>query len=439
MIINLVSSQRIGAMEKARSWYVESKSFEMMIKGGNYGLRMVEKGKKKQGSIFIHRDEIDWLVGAVEVVLDVDTSEVFWDPSSAGFPQVLVQRRSNRHGSFIFIEEYEGRNRRGSALIPEGRYGQGWSRLISELRIARLALWKGREFKARKDSRVVSGRSFAEVVGWPQSLENALKVVPAALASENEGGCAQSRPQIAPAEIDVQIGASKASVEVGGNIGVAPMRITGQAKEKNPVGSGFSASVLPETLHDPMKSGMAAPNVVRESERSGHAFVQGGLNLQEFTKYLMDIRGQLVLGLRRVEKAFHMLEMCMGRVGNAGVMGFGGNNTRNKEKMGNKRRNEGVGWSKPKKKIFRGKLTQPGLLGPKPNKESSHTFQGPGPMNTFHYRAITRCPAQQLRQAGESSATGAARTTGDKGMTIADDISGVHSPLAPESRAQLLW
>jgi hypothetical protein len=76
----------MGAMEKARSWYVESKSFEMMIKGGNYGLRMVEKGKKKQGSIFIHRDEIDRLVGAVEVVLDVDTSEVFWDPSSAGFP-----------------------------------------------------------------------------------------------------------------------------------------------------------------------------------------------------------------------------------------------------------------------------------------------------------------------------------------------------------------
>jgi hypothetical protein len=176
-----------------------------------------------------------------------------------------------------------------------------------------------------------------------------------------------------------------------------------------------------------MKSGMAAPNGVRESERSGHAFVQGGLDLQEFTKYLMDIRGQLVLGLRRVEEAFHMLEMRMGRVGNAGEMGFGGNNTRNKEKMGNKRRNEGVGWSKPKKKNFRGKLTQPGLLGPKPSKESSHTFQGPGPMNKFHYRAITRCPAQQLRQAGESSATGAARTTGDKGMTIAGDISGALS------------
>jgi hypothetical protein len=176
-----------------------------------------------------------------------------------------------------------------------------------------------------------------------------------------------------------------------------------------------------------MKSGMAAPNGVRESERSGHAFVQGGIDLQEFTKNLTDIRGQLVLGLRRVEESLHMLEMRMGRVGNAGELGFGGNTTRNKEKMGFKRRNVGVGWSKPKKKNFRGKLTQPGLLGPKPSKESSLTFQGPSPMNSFHYRDISRCPVQQLRQVGESSVTGAARTTGDNGLTIAGDISGVHS------------
>jgi hypothetical protein len=76
-----------------------------------------------------------------------------------------VQRRANRHGNFIFIEEYEGRNRRGSVLIPEGRYGQGWTRLISELRIARLTLWKGRDFRVNKGSQVIPGKSFTEVVG----------------------------------------------------------------------------------------------------------------------------------------------------------------------------------------------------------------------------------------------------------------------------------
>jgi hypothetical protein len=35
-------------MAKARSWYVESKEFEMLIKGGNYGLRIVERSKKRR-------------------------------------------------------------------------------------------------------------------------------------------------------------------------------------------------------------------------------------------------------------------------------------------------------------------------------------------------------------------------------------------------------
>jgi hypothetical protein len=165
-------NQEVGtglSMEKARSWYVESKTFEMLIKGGNSGLRIVEKGKRKQGSIFLQRDEIAWLVGAVEGVLDADTLEVFWDPTSAGYPRVLVQRRSNRHGNYIFIEEFERSNRRGSILIPEGRYGQGWIRLVAELRSVRSNLWKDRVFRVNKTTLVDPARSFAEVVGRPKS------------------------------------------------------------------------------------------------------------------------------------------------------------------------------------------------------------------------------------------------------------------------------
>jgi hypothetical protein len=108
-------------MATVRSWFVESKEFDMLIKGGNLGLRIVERSNKKQGTIFILRDELAWLVDAVEEVVDVDSSEVFWDQSRAGCPRIFVQRRSNRHGRFITIEEFEGRNRRGSILIPEGR------------------------------------------------------------------------------------------------------------------------------------------------------------------------------------------------------------------------------------------------------------------------------------------------------------------------------
>jgi hypothetical protein len=59
------------AMEGARCWSVEAKAFEVLIKGGASGVRIFEKGKKKTTSIFVRRDELAWLVGALEEVADL--------------------------------------------------------------------------------------------------------------------------------------------------------------------------------------------------------------------------------------------------------------------------------------------------------------------------------------------------------------------------------
>jgi hypothetical protein len=214
-------------MAKARNWFVESKELEMLIKGGKNGLRIVERRRKKQYSVFIQRDEVVWMVGAVEKAMDVETSEVYWDPSSAGFPRVLVQRRANRHGRFIFIEEFEGNKRRGSVLVPEGRYGQGWSRLISELRAARMSLWKGRVFRERKATVVVVGKTYAEVVGGPELLENEVKVTSlekmegSSPVKVDDGGV-QGKTQMRPA-----------NNTKGGSDGGAPAKIRSQASVEN--------------------------------------------------------------------------------------------------------------------------------------------------------------------------------------------------------------
>jgi hypothetical protein len=120
-------------MEDARRWSVEAKEFEVSIKGGLLGVRIVETRNKKRRSIFVHRDEISWLVGALEVAAEVDTSEVFWDQSRAGYIRLTTQRCANKHGRFMFIEEYDGRRRSGTILVPEGWTGQGWARMILEL------------------------------------------------------------------------------------------------------------------------------------------------------------------------------------------------------------------------------------------------------------------------------------------------------------------
>jgi hypothetical protein len=445
--------KKVG-MAKARSWYVESKVFEMLIKGGYSGLRMVETSKKKQGSLFVQRDEIAWLVGAVEGVLDVDTSEVFWDPSSAAYPRILVQRRENRHCRFIFIEEFEGRNRRGSVLILEGKYGQGWTRLVSELRIARSSLWKERDFRENKGTQVVAGRSFAEVVGGSKPLENKSKVV---LVETMAGPSSskmfrgrvqlhqQTKPVFTPTKVYPQVGLSKAIEEAGGCFGVAPVKTQAQAKEKGAVGSVNSVpSVLPKTVQNPVIPGVEAPNGGFESEGDGQgqASVHEGVDLQGIMKCLMDIRGQLELGLKTVEVAFHMLESkeSMGCEGKEGVLGLGERGLRVTQAMGCVE----AGWSKPKRKRFRRiNKSQSGLLGPKPSKDprcpgltkSSPGFKPsktpaqashcPGSTSSFTYRILSHL-TQQSGQVGESSEMGAARAIGVIGSTFADASSGEH-------------
>jgi hypothetical protein len=95
-------------MECYKRWTVESKEFEVLIKGGATGVRIVERSNKKRRSIFIQRDELAWLVGQVEEVVDVETSKVFWDQSRAGYPRIIAKKCSNRHGRFLTVEEFDG-------------------------------------------------------------------------------------------------------------------------------------------------------------------------------------------------------------------------------------------------------------------------------------------------------------------------------------------
>jgi hypothetical protein len=146
-------------MECNRRWKVESKEFEVLIKGGATGVRIIERSHNKRRSIFVQRNELAWMVKTVEEVVDVESHEVFWDQSRAGYPRIIVQKRSNRHGRFLTIEEFEGRRRIGTILIPEGRYGQGWCRIISELREVKAVLWEGRESRAGETEKSLEGKA----------------------------------------------------------------------------------------------------------------------------------------------------------------------------------------------------------------------------------------------------------------------------------------
>jgi hypothetical protein len=101
-------------------WKVEAREFELVVRGGNTGVRFFERNSKTNRSIFLQRAEVAWLDRVVEKLVAVKTAEVFWDSSRAEYPKIMVQKCANWHGNFLMIKEFDNRRRSGSIMIPKG-------------------------------------------------------------------------------------------------------------------------------------------------------------------------------------------------------------------------------------------------------------------------------------------------------------------------------
>jgi hypothetical protein len=117
-------------------WSVESKEFALSVVGGFIGIRIHEKRKGVTRSILIGKDEATWLLKSFHDLVTVHNCRVFWNQSVLGFPRILAQQCTKRHGYFLTIKEFEGRRRKGSVLVPKGKFGEGWKRFREELRLA---------------------------------------------------------------------------------------------------------------------------------------------------------------------------------------------------------------------------------------------------------------------------------------------------------------
>jgi hypothetical protein len=297
-----------NVMGELRIWSVESKEFEMMIKGGNSGVRIVERSNKKQRSVFIQRDEVAWLVGSVEALMNVGTFEVFWDQSRAGYQRIIVQKCANRHGHFLTIEEFDGRRRCGNILIPEGRRGQGRERLISELKKASSSLWEGRVFRESKMKKVATdGRSFAEVVGLSKN-SSGLKEITAAVGEPspashcvgNERRLTKAHSQTGPARVSVEAGGCFRPV--GGATGEKDCSTVGKQPVKGTVGVGVACSVLQQGVKGRMENTINAK-----------------LELGYCREWLRRLRGEVDAGLRRLDAVIKELEFSGPGQGNKGM------------------------------------------------------------------------------------------------------------------------
>lgn len=103
--------------------------------------------------------ELAWLACIVEKLVAVKNFEVFWDQSRASYPRIIAQKCSNWHGNFLTLEEFDGRRKCGSIMVLEGRFGQGWDRLMVEVCKANCSLQVMREVQGCE--KVVDSRSYA--------------------------------------------------------------------------------------------------------------------------------------------------------------------------------------------------------------------------------------------------------------------------------------
>jgi hypothetical protein len=55
-----------------------------------FGLRIFERSHGKQRSIFLKKDDLAWLGRIVEEMVAVESSEIFWDQSRAGYPRMMA-------------------------------------------------------------------------------------------------------------------------------------------------------------------------------------------------------------------------------------------------------------------------------------------------------------------------------------------------------------
>jgi hypothetical protein len=146
---------------------VEAKEFEVVVVGGDSGVRIRESCKGRNRSILLDRSELAWLLKTFESLVCVADSRVFWDQSRHGFPRIIAQRHFNRHGGFMVIEEFNGDRRKDSIFIPEGRAGQGWKCFREELRLVSEYFRAGsraREVDSELPANPRGRRSYAEAL-----------------------------------------------------------------------------------------------------------------------------------------------------------------------------------------------------------------------------------------------------------------------------------
>lgn len=96
-------------------------------------VRLEERRKGFTGIVILGIICISWLVEMLESALPNPKAQNFVKSFREGQQVWIVRRGSNRASHFLELAVYTEDGWKGLILLPEGREGRGWSRVVGEL------------------------------------------------------------------------------------------------------------------------------------------------------------------------------------------------------------------------------------------------------------------------------------------------------------------
>ena len=123
------------SMGGIRSFFIESKPFQLVVKeGGNFFvLQIFERGKYFMKSVFMGKSAALWLMKNIEhTVIRVNPKQFF--TLREGDTAYTLQRGSNSFGQFLLVSKLKVGGLWSSVIIPKGKEKHGWKVFGLELR-----------------------------------------------------------------------------------------------------------------------------------------------------------------------------------------------------------------------------------------------------------------------------------------------------------------
>ena len=116
-------------MAGRKFFFIESKSFEVLLDGSNSRLQLIERGKNRMSNITWGREGAKWFCSTMAKVVSLPMDKLLREDGTV----FVFQKNRNDRGRFLTVMTYGDLRHKGHVVVPVGRDMWGWRKLAQVL------------------------------------------------------------------------------------------------------------------------------------------------------------------------------------------------------------------------------------------------------------------------------------------------------------------